>query len=288
MLLLTTHALSYSSRMTYAESFIPNSCTRQLQVGTYIMYSPALADDNFYEITFRSASRGTLRCGDTYEPGEDLEIHMAVPSNHEVVFDLFGGAKFYFGHCSPESDANGSGNNPGVRGRSGNTGNTGTLYYPLSTPADGAEISVVAAYGKNSNQVWVTEPCTLVGGAAAVSPSPSPPRPALAPPSPPPPPSPSPPPPPPPVLPADAPTSAAAALAAAVAEAVAAAAVGRAVAAAPPAATVADAVAAADAALDAPRPPPPPLAVSARRRRRRRRRLGRVHAQRSSTRVGGA
>ena len=182
MLLLPTHALGYSSRMTYAESFIPNSCTRQLQVGTYIMYSPALADDKFYEITFRSASRGTLRCGDTYEPGEDLEIHMALPSNHETVFDLFGGAKFYYGHCSPESDANGNGNNPGVRGTSIRTsGSTGTNYIKLSTPsADGAEISVVAAYGKNSNQVWVTEPCTLAR-AAAVSPSPSPPPPPPSP-----------------------------------------------------------------------------------------------------------
>ena len=99
--------------MTYAESFIPNSMHAKLQVGTYIMYSPALPDDNFYAITFRSASRGTLRCGGAYEPGEDLEIHMALPSNNEVVFDLFGGAKFYFGHCSPESDANGTREQPG-------------------------------------------------------------------------------------------------------------------------------------------------------------------------------
>ena len=200
MLLLHSHALGYAKRLAYAESFIPNSCTRQLQVGTSIMYSPALADDKFYEITFRAASRGvTLSCGDAYEPGEDLEIHMALPSNHEAVFDLFGGAKFYYGHCSPESDANGNGNNPGVRGTSFRTsGSTGTNYKPLSTPADGAEISVVAAYGKNSNQVWVTEPCTLAR-AAAVSPSPSPPPPSPSPsPSPPPSPSPSPPPPSPP------------------------------------------------------------------------------------------
>ena len=196
MLLLPTHALGYAKRLAYAESFIPNSCTRNLQVGTYIMYSPALPDENSYAITFRSASRGTLSCGDAYEPGEDLEIHMALPSNHETVFDLFGGAKFYYGHCSPESDANGNGNNPGVRGTSIRTsGSTGTNYIKLSTPADGAEISVVAAYGKNSNQVWVTEPCTLVGGPAAVSPSPSPPPPSPSPSPPPPSPAPSPPPP---------------------------------------------------------------------------------------------
>ena len=169
MLLLHSHTLGYARRLTYAESFIPNSCTRNLQVGTVIMDSPALPDDNSYAITFRAASRGvTLSCGDAYEPGEDLVIHMALPSNHETVFDLSGGAKFYYGHCSPESDYDGKGNNPGVRGISLRTsGSTGTNYIPLNTSsADGAEISVVAAYGNPTQQVYVTEPCTLVGGAA--------------------------------------------------------------------------------------------------------------------------
>ena len=198
MLLLPNHALGNARYLTYADRFVPNRCSRKLEVGTNIMYSPALPDTNSYAITFRAASRGvTLSCGGAYEPGEDLEIHMALPSNNEVVFDLFGGAKFYFGHCSPESDANGDGNNPGVRytQKVFATVNTGTNYIPLSTPADGAEISVVAAYARNSVQVYVTEPCTLVGGAAAVSPSPSPPPPSPSPSPPPPSPAPSPPPP---------------------------------------------------------------------------------------------